>query len=279
MKPFHPYFAVPLMAIAAVVATQAYGQSADANANNVAATCVGCHGAHGEGKAPANFPRLAGQPEAYLAKQLANYANGSRANQLMTPIAKELSQQQINALAAHYAAMAAPPSKPTGTPSPGQLKRGQLLATVGDEKIGVQACANCHGPDGAGEPPTYPYLAGQHSGYLTTALGDWKAGARNTDPSQQMRVIAKHLSDSDIAALAAYYAAQAAPAPQAHRSNASMASTRRAATSNTNSRGGSAAATGSGGVEQGAATSGGSQGPAAASTGTGASSASSELKK
>ena len=256
-----------LTAAIAITAAQAYGQSADAN--NVIATCNDCHGAQGEGKAASNFPRIAGQPEAYLAKQLASYANGSRNNQLMTPIAKELSQQQINTLAAHYAALTAPASKTTSATSPAILKRGQWLANVGDEKLGVQACANCHGPDGAGEPPAYPYLAGQHSGYLKAALGDWKAGARNTDPSQQMRMIAKHLSESDIAALAAYYAAQTAPAPQAHGSNVSMRSSAHAATSGsgTGTPGGSAPATGNS-TEQGAATSGGSQGPTAASSGT-----------
>src|SRR6266850_5793746 len=48
--------------------------------------------------------------------------------------------------------------------------------------------------------------------YLETALREWKEGLRKTDPSGQMTQIAKSLSDTDIKALAAYYASR--PPPQ-----------------------------------------------------------------
>ncbi|WP_242489804.1 c-type cytochrome [Noviherbaspirillum cavernae] len=182
-------------------------QIANSGAPNGVAACASCHGAQGEGNAAANFPRIAGQSQTYLARQIKSYADGRRDNAVMAPIAKALDEQQINAVAAYYAGLQ-PPSTPAPAPVP---KRGQQLATVGDDKIGVQGCVNCHGPGGTGEPPGYPYLAGQHHGYLVASLTAWKNGTRSTDPSQQMNIIAKRLSDSDIAALAAYYAAQPAP--------------------------------------------------------------------
>jgi cytochrome c553 len=225
------------------------------NAPSSAATCAGCHGAKGEGNAASNFPRLAGQPQAYLAHQLRSYADGSRNNSVMGPIAKGLSPQQIDEVAAYFAAMEAPASKPAAKQVQ-VSKRGQQLATIGDEKIAVQGCANCHGPMGSGEPPSYPYLAGQVEGYLKSALAEWKDGSRKTDPSLQMPMIAKRLSDSDITALAAYYAAQTPPPPATQRQQLPERPSGNAAPS-----GGASQAGKSVGVEQGEPTTGGSQGP------------------
>lgn len=235
-------------------------QIANSGAGNGVAACAGCHGAKGEGNAAANFPRLAGQPQAYLARQLAAYANGSRNNPVMMPIAKGLSQQQIAEVSAYYAGLSAPSAQPASAPAPQVMKRGEALATVGDDKIAVQACANCHGPGGAGEPPVYPYLGGQHASYLAAALGEWKSGARNTDPSMQMSMIAKRLSDADMSALAAYYAAQPAPAPATERGLMPMGSAARPAAPGSSRQQAATPATGTG-VEQGQSTMGGSQGP------------------
>jgi cytochrome c553 len=250
------------------------GGNANANASQVTATCAGCHGANGEGNPASNFPRIAGQPKSYLARQLHNYANGSRKNQVMEPIAKGLSPQQIDQVAAYYASLSPPAPKTAAQNGKNAqaIKRGEALATVGDDRLGVQGCANCHGPGGAGEPPTYPYLGGQHAGYLSAALTEWKNGTRNTDPSLQMNLIAKRLSNADIAALASYYASLSPPAAETQRTNTAAGTPQRPA-------GAPSAATqgGSGsqavGAEQGEPTSGGSQsvGGGGGATGSGSS--------
>jgi cytochrome c553 len=89
---------------------------------------------------------------------------------------------------------------------------GVMLAAVsfgafaaGDIKAGrVKAaqCAACHGIDGLSKQPDAPNLAGQTEEYLTKALGDFRSGARQ---NEMMSVMAKNLSDTDIANLAAYY--------------------------------------------------------------------------
>ncbi len=74
---------------------------------------------------------------------------------------------------------------------------------VGDESKQLQACANCHGPDGSGERYAAPYLAGQSAVYLANAIREWKAGTRHSG-EKQMGPVVLRLDDEDIAALSAY---------------------------------------------------------------------------
>jgi len=231
--------------------------------------CATCHGAQGEGMAGSGFPRLAGQSAAYLGRQIESFQQDTRSHPVMSPIAKAMTAEQNRAAAAYYAGLgtaaagAAPapagqPAAPaSAAPVGGAEQRGLRLAQVGDDAGQVQACANCHGPGGAGEPPAYPYLAGQHADYLTSALGQWKSGSRKNDPSGQMPAIAARLADADIAAVAAYYASQPAPAPGAQPSPAMPV--RKTPVG----RGGPPAVQPSQGrgTEQGAPLTGGSQGP------------------
>lgn len=63
-------------------------------------------------------------------------------------------------------------------------------------------CAACHGMNGMATLPEAPNLAGQTETYLVKSLQDFKSGARK---NEMMTLIARNLSDSDIANLAAYY--------------------------------------------------------------------------
>ncbi|MES2353623.1 MAG: c-type cytochrome [Pseudomonadota bacterium] len=232
-------------------------------ANGVAA-CASCHGAQGEGNAAAGFPRLAGQSEDYLARQMKNFTNGSRNNAVMSPIAKALTLQQTNAVSAYYGSLSAPFPTPSQLADAKVLQRGRQLATVGDNGKRIQGCANCHGPGGIGKPPTFPYLAGQHAAYLKAALAEWKNNVRTTDPSRQMNIIASLLNNEDTNAVTAYYAAQAAPQPDVQRANVPAGSTSRPVSPNsqTGSKSdGGASATQGVGTEQGAPVTGGNQGP------------------
>jgi cytochrome c553 len=68
------------------------------------AVCAGCHGANGISAAPI-YPNLAGQKEAYLVAQLKAFRDGTRANAIMAPMAKPLSDADIDNLAAYYAGL------------------------------------------------------------------------------------------------------------------------------------------------------------------------------
>ena len=74
------------------------------------AACIGCHGAQGEGNAAAGFPRLAGTNAAYLSAQLAAFADGSRQNPVMQPLAKLLSPHDRDAVSAYFASLPASPA-------------------------------------------------------------------------------------------------------------------------------------------------------------------------
>ena len=237
---------------AAFGATAALAQAPNAQ------MCAGCHGAQGEGNAQAGGPRIAGQPQRYLERQLEAYAQGKRQSAAMAPIAKSLPENERSALAAHFANLnpAHKPQSASAGSSTAASTRARALATHGDEAQRVQACQNCHGPDGAGLGEVNPYLAGLDAKYLQNALSEWKRGARDTDPSGQMQRIGKSLSDSDVQALASYYASLPAPL----RAAAGAKPPAQAATP-THPEAGSKRRQGAGVGGTEPATSGGSQGP------------------
>jgi cytochrome c553 len=244
--------AILLFALLAVPFALAAQQSAATTRHSDStAQCAACHGANGEGNPAMNAPRLAGQNAPYLARQLEAYANGERNNAVMGPIAKGLSREAREAAAQHYADLHAPTAA-ARSPAPA---RGRELALVGDDKLRLQACANCHGPDGIGEPPV-PYLAGQQQKYLAAALAEWKSGARRSDPSGQMPHIGAQLNDADIHALSQYFASLTPPAPRQLVSRGPA----NAGTSGVPSGPAGTTAPRGVGIEQGSPTTGGSQG-------------------
>ena len=172
-------------------------------------SCALCHGAQGEGNATNGIPRIAGQPQTYLERQLAAYADGRRDNDVMAPIARQLTAEQRTALSAYHSQLRAPAVKPPQADAANV--RGHELATRGDAALHVQACQDCHGPGGTGFGNVNPYLAGLDRRYLEAALREWRSGNRKTDSSRQMNQIAGNLGDADIKALAAYFSSQPPP--------------------------------------------------------------------
>jgi cytochrome c553 len=185
----------------------------DANKPAIAQHCAACHGENGEGQAGA--PRIAGQPRRYIEKQLQSYANGSRRNPVMEGIAKALSPQEMARFAAYYSERDAPATKVgVALDSSAELiKHGEELALKGNPVRRVQACINCHGPEGAGQPPSIPYLSGLDAGYLVASMAAWKEGTRKNDAGQQMATVVQGMTADDMAAVAQYYAALRPPKP------------------------------------------------------------------
>jgi cytochrome c553 len=165
--------------------------------------CAQCHAFNGVSDASGAFPRVADQSAYYLAGQLRDFASGVRASAIMSPIAKALSPEDIADVATYYASVVAP-FLPLKAADAALVKRGEELAKVGSAERQIQNCDNCHGPDGAGEPPAIPYLAGQYGHYIAFTLQMWRQGFRKNSPDA-MAVIAKKLDEQEIAAVAAYY--------------------------------------------------------------------------
>ena len=123
----------------------------------------------------------------------------------MSALAKTIDEQQRADVAAYFASLTPPYAGPTVKPVRAVLTRGRLLVRSGDESKQLQACANCHGPDGSGEELAGPSLIGQSGTYLAAVIGEWKSGARKNDGGKQMAVVSGRLNDQDTAAVAAYF--------------------------------------------------------------------------
>lgn len=195
------------LATGAVTGVHAAG---DAEAGkNKASTCVACHGTDGNSSVP-NFPKLAGQGANYTIKQLHDMKDGARNVPEMAAFLPALSDQDIEDIAAYYAAQKTTP----GTADPKLVELGQKLYRAGNAENGVTACAACHGATGKGMPEAgYPSLAGQHTAYLEAQLKAFRAAGRedhegkrrdNDGETKMMRATAARLSDDDIKALSSY---------------------------------------------------------------------------
>ena len=193
--------------LGAVIATQ--GTAAGAPA------CTQCHPIDGALDPSGAFPRIAGQPAYYLAKQMRDFTSGVRHSDIMSPVAQALSQDDIADVTAYCATVNAP-APPLAAADPALIKRGEELAKVGNAERQIPGCDNCHGPGGVGEPPAIPYLAGQFASYIALELQAWQRGVRKSSP-ESMAPLAKQLDDQEIAAVAAYYQ-QVRTSPRAHAS-------------------------------------------------------------
>jgi cytochrome c553 len=138
-----------------------------------------------------------------ISRDSSEIASGVRSNSIMTPIARALSSDNIDDVAAYYANTEAR-FPPLANGDPKLVKRGKQLAESGDDAKGIPGCAACHGARGVGESPTFPYLAGQYAHYTALQLQMWRQGFRRNSPTT-MALFAKKLDDQDIAALAAYF--------------------------------------------------------------------------
>ena len=194
-------FAVYLIARDATTDSQAGARIVAQGTTKGAIACARCHGFDAASNGSGAFPALAGQTAYYLSHQLQNFASGQRQNAIMEPIAKGLTPQEMESVAQYYA-NATPRSIPRTAASPELVARGRQLALVGDAGARVENCVSCHGPNGEGEAPTVPYLAGQYKRYIQVQLLTFKKGYRKAEP---MTRIAHNLPEEHIEAIAAYF--------------------------------------------------------------------------
>lgn len=188
-----------------IVATAAKVTGDAAAGKQRAAACGSCHGENGVSPND-TWPNLAGQHAAYLVKILSAYKSGAQKDVMMSPLAQTLSDADVQNLAAHFSSLTC--KNGTGQASNGDVEAGRALA---------KNCAACHGETGHTTNPAWPKLAGQKEVYLVNALKAFRAGLRK-DP--MMAGVARALSDTDIANLAAYFAGQSCQAQvQVHARN------------------------------------------------------------
>ncbi len=187
---------------------QAAGDAAAGQAKT--ALCSACHNADGNSALP-NFPKLAGQGERYLLKQMNDIKAGSTPGAAegvgrkvleMTGMLDPFSDQDLADIAAYYASQ----KITVGAADPALVERGEALYRGGKLAEGMPSCTGCHAPAGQGnDPAAYPALGGQHAAYVAKQLTDFREGVRTNDGDTMiMRSIAAKLSNKDIAALSSY---------------------------------------------------------------------------
>jgi cytochrome c553 len=158
------------------------------------AACEACHGPAGNSQLP-ETPSLAGQPRVFIENQLVLIREGLREVASMAAIVKGMGDEEIVALARHYAAQRA-------QPMPSTVRRDQRLR--GAEISRRALCGTCHLADYTGQNQV-PRLAGQNEAYLRLSLKQFRD---HPGPGRDTIMAATLLgmSDSDLDDLAHYFA-------------------------------------------------------------------------
>jgi len=158
-------------------------------------TCEGCHSAVGYTNTYPTYhvPRIGGQHADYVVAALLAYAEDERKHGSMKGNATNLSEQDMEDIAAYVSKFRGMNSSlpVTGNPAAGR----KTAAT----------CASCHGEDGNSENAMFPRLAGQYESYLIRSLQEYKSGSRS---NPIMMGFASALSEEEIRDVAAFYASQ-----------------------------------------------------------------------
>ena len=160
-----------------------------------AQVCVACHGPEGVSANPA-VPSLAAQPAQFVATQLLMFREGKRKDAQMSPFAANLTNTDLNNLAAYFTAQKLVLPAPAADAS---------TAEAGARLAKQLNCVQCHGATLMGQQHI-PRLAGQQREYLRAQLRGFKAQTR-FDMDGQMTSAAQPLSEADIDTLATYLAA------------------------------------------------------------------------
>ena len=180
--------------IAVLLSFDAAAAAEASRGEEMAAACVACHGENGNSKTE-NIPSLAGHPAPYLTIQLILFREQQRRNEVMTPLAKALSDEDIESLAAYFAGQKRVAAPRTADPT---------MVLRGKETADAHRCGVCHLPDYSGREQI-PRLGAQREDYLVKTMRDYKAGARSGLDGMMTSVL-HGVTDEQIVALAAYLA-------------------------------------------------------------------------
>jgi cytochrome c553 len=169
----------------------------------LADACIGCHGTNGNSQHQ-GYPSLAGQPAAYIAAQLHNFASGQRSNPNMAPLARSLDDTEVKALADHFARQAASENK--------WFEADAALREKGRQLVTSRNCAACHGEQLMGRDQ-FPRLAGQGYDYMLAQFDAFASG-RRVESTGMMKAVAT-APPEDLKAIATYLASLAPQRPTA----------------------------------------------------------------
>jgi cytochrome c553 len=174
----------------ATLATAARAQSIEEKAQ----ICSACHGDNGIPQDKAT-PVIAGQHQGYLYLQLRDYKLGTRANEVMVPIAQALKRDEMMALAEYFSKQPWPSLRQPAASAEETATAQRANASIG--------CTGCHLGEYQGDG-TQPRIAGQSKEYMAQTMLDFRTRARANNPG--MSDLMRATSEAEIVAMAAYLA-------------------------------------------------------------------------
>lgn len=171
------------------------------NGQRINKSCALCHGSFGQGASGGLSPRIAGLPKQYIIKTMKDYVEGKRTYPAMVQVSKidEFSAKDYQDIATYLASLDLSSDENFNI----RADDGQVAA---GKDIYRGDCKNCHNRDGYGKlSKDAPPLAGQHPGYLLTAMRGFKGRARvhANDPEDDTF---EDFQDTDFVNLTAYLA-------------------------------------------------------------------------
>lgn len=208
-------------AFASGKADHSSGKSIFENGKGDVPACNSCHGAEGLGDDNMGTPRLAGQIDAFLLKQLTDFATDKRLDTtmfVMNANAKGLSEQDRRDVAGYLSSLRSYTGKQlqeahggsdmvaleAAGVEVGKSHLGKIIVNYGVPERGIPACLACHGHSGRGVGPLFPRIGEQKFTYLVSQLNKFKTGERNNDVKGAMQKVAQKLTAEDILNVATY---------------------------------------------------------------------------
>jgi cytochrome c553 len=175
-----------------LAAAPALAYDAEAGRQKAEAECAACHGKGGVSQ-QRNVPDIGGQRNDYIVLSLFQMRNGHRPSEVMGPIVRQLTDNDLGNLAKYYSSL-----KPWLA-----IRQSSAEAAASGPALTLQRnCVQCHAPGLLGQE-SIPRIAGQRTKYLTAQLQGFHAGTRG-DIDGTMSAAVKDMTDAEIAILADY---------------------------------------------------------------------------
>ena len=171
--------------------------TSSAQAQDIAERLELCKTCHGEAGVPQekDTPIIWGQSYYYLYVQLKDYKANRRANDIMTPIAADMTKEDMQALAKHFSAQTWPYMPYEATDAEiAQARQGEVAG----------ACTTCHLGNYHGNNSDVPRIAGQQPAYLARTMIEMRTRVRANNPF--MTDLLSTYTDADLAAMAHWLA-------------------------------------------------------------------------
>lgn len=190
------------------------------NGEDINELCAGCHGEFAQGGKNGEYPRLAGMPAAFIAKQLHLFRDRKRPNMPMLEYVdvRQFPDDDIADISAYLSQLKLESKLPPLKEGPefDAYERLQLTkrllniaAYPGDVELGRKLynreCRSCHGRDGVGDvDKAVPMIAGQYTNYLQRQVQKYLKGIRIHDEADPQNELLAEFSAEEIEAILAY---------------------------------------------------------------------------